>query len=215
MHFTREPIIETIITPKEGHKLVIRNSKGGGQEEFFVDAIEVIAFGQSSFYRSQEKPKSFVVPISDYEILEVRETRMALKASSVEKGIKIGGGREATLKLPQEGAAPDEPKRKERSRRQRKRRTRADEPVATTEEEKVEKVEREDRIPLIPPPTTLISETIARYKEPQIAPEETAKPEEKPVAAEPQPAEPPVKEPAPVPVEEPAPVESESEPPAS
>ena len=37
MHFTREPIIETVITPKEGSKLLIRNSKGGGKEDYFVD----------------------------------------------------------------------------------------------------------------------------------------------------------------------------------
>ncbi len=214
MHFTREPIIETIITPKEGHKLVIRNSKGGGQEEFFVDAIEVIAFGQSSFYRSQEKPKSFVVPISDYEILEVRETRMVLKASGVEKGIKIGGGREATLKTPQEEGALIEPKRKER-RRQRKRRVRDDEPAPTAGEEKPVRAEREEKIPLIPPPTTLISETIARYKEPQIKPEETPEPEKPSVPPEPVQKEAPATEPAAVPVEESTPVESESEPPAS
>ncbi len=208
MHFTREPIIETIITPKEGHKLVIRNSKGGGQEEFFVDAIEVIAFGQSSFYRSQEKPKSFVVPISDYEILEVRETRMVLKASTVEKGIKIGGGREATLKVPQEEGPPVEPKRKEQRRRQRKRRTRDDEPATATEEGKVEKTVREEKIPMIPPPTTLISETIARYKEPQIAQKESAEPKKQPVVV----PEPVQKE---VPVEEPTPVKSEAEPPNS
>ncbi|NGX54933.1 MAG: hypothetical protein KR126chlam2_00553 [Chlamydiae bacterium] len=209
MHFTREPIIETIITPKEGHKLVIRNSKGGGQEEFFVDAIEVIAFGQSSFYRSQEKPKSFVVPISDYEILEVRETRMVLKASSVEKGIKIGGGREATLKVPQEEGTPVEPKRKEQRRRQRKRRIRADEPATATGDEKVEKTVREEKIPMIPPPTTLISETIARYKEPQIAPKESAEPKEQPVVV------PELVQKEVPPVEKPTPVKSESEPPNS
>ncbi len=79
MDFTREPIIETIITPKEGYKLVIRSSKGVGQEEYFVDAVEVVAFGRAFFFRSLEKPKAFLVPISDYEVLEVREARMVLK----------------------------------------------------------------------------------------------------------------------------------------
>ena len=59
MDFTREPVIETIVTPKEGCKLVVRSSKGASHEEYFVDAVEVISFGNASFFRSLEKPKSF------------------------------------------------------------------------------------------------------------------------------------------------------------
>ena len=47
MNFTREPLVETVITAKDGYKLALRNSKGGTQEDFFVDAIEVISFGNS------------------------------------------------------------------------------------------------------------------------------------------------------------------------
>ncbi len=97
--FTREPVIETIITAKEGSKLVVRNSKGVGQEEYFVDAVEVISFGHAVFFRSLERPKCFVVPISDYEVLEVRETRIVLKKGVVEKGVKIGGWRESSADI--------------------------------------------------------------------------------------------------------------------
>lgn len=79
MDFTREPIIETVVTPRTGCKLVVRNSKGIGQEEYFVDALEVVSFGTSLFFRSQERPKSFLLPATDYEVLEVREARMILK----------------------------------------------------------------------------------------------------------------------------------------
>ncbi len=95
MDFTREPIIQTIITPKEGCKLVVRSSKNAGQEEYFVDAVEVVSFGQASFFRSLERPKPFLVPITDYEILEVREARMVLKNVGIDRSIKIGGGRES------------------------------------------------------------------------------------------------------------------------
>lgn len=95
MDFTREPIIESIVTPKEGCKLVVRSSKGGSQEEHFVDAVQVVSFGTSCFYRSLERPKAFLVPVSDYEVLEVREARMVLKNVGVERTIKIGGGRES------------------------------------------------------------------------------------------------------------------------
>ncbi len=95
MNFTREPIIETVITPREGCKLVIRSSKGSTQEDYYVEAVEVVSFGHSFFFRSQERPKSFLVPISDYEVLELKETRMVLKNVSTDRAIKIGGGREA------------------------------------------------------------------------------------------------------------------------
>jgi hypothetical protein len=80
--FTREPIIETVITPKEGYRLVVRSSKGAGYEEHFVDALEVVSFGTCMFFRCLERPKPFMVPVSDYEVLEVREPRMVLKTPS-------------------------------------------------------------------------------------------------------------------------------------
>ncbi len=94
MHFTREPIIETIITPKEGYKISIKNSKGGSAEEYLVDAVEVISFGQTFFYRSLERPKSFLLPVSDYELSEVKELRLVVKNPTVDKLIKIAGGKE-------------------------------------------------------------------------------------------------------------------------
>lgn len=102
MDFTREPIIETIITPKEGYKLVIRSSNNNSQEEFLVDAIEVVTFGQAYFFRSIERPKAFLVPVTDYEIVEVREARMVLKNAAVDRSIKIGGGRETPSKAQRE-----------------------------------------------------------------------------------------------------------------
>lgn len=93
MNFTREPIIETVITPKDGYKLTIRNTKGGSQEEYSVDAIEVVSFGQSMFFRSLERPKSFLLPVTDYEVVEVKETRVVLKNAPLEGSIKIAGGK--------------------------------------------------------------------------------------------------------------------------
>lgn len=99
MNFTREPIIETIVSSKEGYKLLVRSSKSGsGAEEYFVDAVEVVSFGQAFFFRSMERPKAFLVPVSDYEVLEVKEARVALKNVSHERNIKIGGGREASMR---------------------------------------------------------------------------------------------------------------------
>ena len=131
MDYTREPIVETVVTPREGCKLAVRNSKGAGTEEFFVDALEVVSFGNSFFFRSIERPKSFLLPVTDYEVIEVREPRIALKHGGVDRSIKIGGGKESSkgsnkgpAKETQDGEAPIpvEPKKRERRRHHRRRR---------------------------------------------------------------------------------------------
>lgn len=108
MDFTREPIIETVITPKEGCKIVVRSSKSAGQEEYFVDAVEVVSFGNALFFRSTERPKSFLVPATDYEVLEVREARLVLKNVGLDRAIKIGGGAKAVKEAPQEKVVSSE-----------------------------------------------------------------------------------------------------------
>lgn len=214
MDFTREPIIETVITPKEGCKIVVRSSKNVGQEEYFVDALEVISFGKAMFFRSLEKPKAFLVPASDYEILEVREARMVLKNVGMDRSIKIGGGREAkaTKEPVPEKAEPVEAeealtsedqaaggegraeKKRDRRRQQRRRRGREEpgkeegapgeatkigegeplltEAAVTNGEVRVSSESAAAQLStstfistLLPPPSTLISETIGRYKE--------------------------------------------------
>jgi hypothetical protein len=213
VNYTREPIIETIITPKEGCKLVVRNSRGAGQEEYFVDALEVVSFGSALFFRSLERPKAFLVPVTDYEVVEVRETRMVLKTAPIERGIKIGGGRESTTKVAKEppverpvlddeeatgtedlaGTSADgkeiRPEKKRERRRNRRRRGGREEgktPGRLPEEESGSSaMEESDLLPtpyaeestnsvqekvqpvftaLLPPPATLISETISRYR---------------------------------------------------
>lgn len=210
MDFTREPIIQTVITPKEGCKIVVRSSKNSGQEEYFVDALEVVSFGSAIFYRSLERPKSFLVPVSDYEVLEVREARMVLKNVGVDRAIKIGGGRDAVVRggrdhthekhevvsepeaeISEEAnkteAKTDARLDKKRDRRRNARRRRGRDDAAPKEgEEEAEVAEGEEKIQLpkpsvsegvipvpftsvltslLPPPSTLISETIARYRD--------------------------------------------------
>jgi hypothetical protein len=159
--FTREPIIETVITPKEGHKIVVRSSKNPGSEEYFVDAVEVVTFGNSSFFRSLERPKAFLVPVSDYEILEVREARIVLKNVGLDRSIKIAGGKENVQK-PKEvkeekvqetqaqqqererSSDPKENRRRDRRRQGRRRNVREDE---NPNEPKAD----EDKVVLTPP----------------------------------------------------------------
>ena len=96
MNFTREPIVETIISAREGYKLSLKSSKHVTQDEYLVDAVEVVSFSGALFFRSQEKPKPFFLPIHDYEVQEVREAKLTIKSPVMEKSIKIGGGKDAS-----------------------------------------------------------------------------------------------------------------------
>ena len=138
MNFTREPIIETVITPKDGCKLIVRNTSGDRQEEYSVDAVEVVSFGKSFFFRSLERPKAFLLPVSDYEVIEVKETRVVLKKASFEKSIKIGGGKKSKANAdstpsPTEDLQQKTEKKKRRVRRKKTTET-EDAPVSKTNE---------------------------------------------------------------------------------
>ena len=68
-----------------------------------------------------KKPKAFLLPLSEYEVLETRETRTVLKKPQVEKPIKIGKQSKLAAKpeeAPEEGESlgKEEPKKKERKR---------------------------------------------------------------------------------------------------
>ncbi|MES2199223.1 MAG: hypothetical protein V4489_03535 [Chlamydiota bacterium] len=206
MNFTREPIIETILSPKDGCKLCIRNSKIAGAEELFVDAVEVVSFGQAFFFRGQERPKPFLVPASDYEVFEVKETRVVLKNITHERNIKISGGREAFIKPPKEvvpekveelekeseekdlttEVVADVKTDKKRDRRRNRRKRMAEERKETGDKPKGSAddsdEEGEEDAPvaevkvtsamfthLLPPPPTLISETLGRLREKEAA----------------------------------------------
>ncbi len=162
MNFTREPITETIITPKEGNKLVVRNTKGGNSE-YNVDAVEVVNFGTALFFRSLERPKSFLLPVSDFEVVETKETRVAIKSAQIEKSVKISGGKTEETK------SEDQPEKKKR--RSRRRRVNEDKPSLaekakggdTTDDAKPASSPRQSS--LFAPPSSLISEQIGeKYK---------------------------------------------------
>ena len=195
MDFTREPIIETVITPREGYRLVVRSSKGAGSEEHFVDALEVVSFGSGIFFRSLERPKPFIVPVSDYEVLEVREPRMVLKTPS-EQSVKVKDPRQKQEREPkqqqqpqqaqgtetpaQEGGEPRQERgdrRRDRRRGLRRRRGGRDEQKQEGQEalpvEATAAGETESQVPsstpmlasILPPPTKLIRDDLKRLRE--------------------------------------------------
>jgi hypothetical protein len=160
VNFTREPIIETIITPREGYKLLLRSSKGAGKEEYLVDAIEIINFGNSIFFRSTERPNSFLVPVADYEIVEQRESKMILKNATIEKSIKIGGGKQEEDKSQ---------KRKKLIKRKTELEIRAPamEPTKGGGPDDETQVSSSILRKLFPPPPNLIKEKLSSLKSPE------------------------------------------------
>jgi len=182
VNFTRDPVVETVITPKEGCKLVVRSSKGNEGEDYYVDAVEIVSFGNFLFFRSLERPKSFLLPVSDYEVLELKETRMVLKTASSEKSIKIGTSKK------EEPAEESEKTADKRKRRSRKRKTLDHKkkiekeaiPMEILEKEKAlaeSKEVAEEAKPstftrIFPPPSTLIKEKLSKAKESELPSED-------------------------------------------
>lgn len=180
MNFTRDPIIETVITPREGCKLVIKNSKVQESESFVVEAIEVVSFGQSFFYRSKERPMSFLVPITDYDLTEEKQAKMVLKNASMDRSIKIAGGKELSQKVAKEEPKEEAPSAEKKKAKKKSKKSRKDKPEESDfdseedalREEVAPKVkQREFQEPpggfiskLFPPPATLIHESLAKYK---------------------------------------------------
>lgn len=140
MNFTREPIILTIITPKDGYRLSVR-SCFRGSEEYIVDAVEMISFGNDTFYRSLERTKAFFVPTNSYEVVEVKESGPSLKVrekskvQDVEKKRKIKRKKEETVTEKKGGDSDDETKKVSSSGGK-----------------------------LLPPPDKLIKESLERFK---------------------------------------------------
>jgi hypothetical protein len=215
VNFTREPLIETVIVPREGCRLVLRSSRNESEEEFTVDAVEIVSFGHALFYRSLERPRPFLVPVGDYEVVEVKESRVVLKNAQFERTIKIGGGREGSLRKDEDEeqvlpialedeiadesspGQPSQDKKRDRGGRNRNRRRRPSderedmkhrveeqtsgipqdfkpappkEAQAPREQQPREPREHQAAAPfthLIPPPTTLISHNIQKYKDQQ------------------------------------------------
>lgn len=171
MDFTREPLVETVITPKEGFKLIIRASSGNSEEEYSVGAVEVVSFGNCYFFRSLEKPKAFLLPMTEYEVVEARETRTVLKKPQIEKNIKIGGGKRMD-KEDKEDSSKEESKKREKKRSRKRRSGKEDKAREETPKEATKQVaegEKKEEVvvprrTLLPPPTSLISDQIDRYK---------------------------------------------------
>jgi len=163
VNFTREPLILSVITPKEGSKLVIRKSSGADHEDFFVDSVEIVSFEGAIFFRSLERPKSFVLPASDYEVLEVKETKMVLKNVSLEKSIKIGGNKDnnnqdkKNKKIHQKNKKQQLPPQKESVKKESVKKE-------SVKDEINEEVSSSVLRKLFPPPNVLIKERLTRYK---------------------------------------------------
>lgn len=214
MHFTREPIIESILSARDGYKLVLKNSKTPSSSEISSEVIEIVSFSGTVFYRSQDRSRNFLLPATDFEIVEVKDSRLVLKNISLDKSSKLPNppreqisdesadeGQEdqsssdQDIQAQQTSVSASQNSRLERRRERRRNRRRrhneeknADEKRESASDTPSELENHEEvalqsetsdegsstsmpmlipTLNLIPPPTTLISQTLARYKEKQ------------------------------------------------
>ena len=153
-----------------------RQSKSS-HEEYSVNAVEIVTIGRATFLRSTEVPY-FLLPAQDYYVCEVKETRVTLKSEGVEKGIKIGRKEEKQKEVESEANRErrDRKRKKNRNNNKKEEEKKVEnlEPISPVLRERLEKQ-------LIPPPPTLISETLARYKELEAAKEVIEMPPEMPL----------------------------------
>lgn len=151
-----------------------------------MDAVEVVTFGKAQFFRTLEKPKPFLLPINDYEVVEVREPRMVLKNVGSDRSIKIGQEKKAQQPKPQQQQQQRQPepevaaeergedKKRGGKRSDRRRRGGKSQPESETVEAQSSQEEPAQALAAAPspsamsallaPPTTLISETLTRYR---------------------------------------------------
>lgn len=162
MYFTRDPVVETLITAREGYRLLLRSTAHPEHEEFLVDIVEVVNLGSACFFRSLEKPKAFLVPMTDYALLEVKEQRVALKAPVVAPQQK--NTNKAAQKDNHRTDSPTSTQKNNTKKQKKQRKIGTEAESAPPIRETVEEPILEKPL-LIPPPTLLISDTISRYKE--------------------------------------------------
>ena len=111
--------------------------------------------------KEEEQPQEVMLPVkeddsSDYEVIEVKETKMPIKNVSLEKPIKISGG------ASRPDAKESSQKKKSEKRRSKKKRATKEEKIPsekTSEEVSSSVVKR-----LFPPPSTLIQEKLTQFK---------------------------------------------------
>lgn len=188
MQFTRQPIIETIITPKEGYKLQVRSVRAD-QGAHQVDALELVLFGTIPFYRSLEGLSPFLVPAANFEIEQVRETRAQLKhavnerakspkeshSKDAKKGSSVSSRDRQREPKRSEAEASDGDGNWERRKRLRKRHPTDDGASKGSKEEYRDSIPSESQDPamnlvpsppmvktydLVPPPTRLVAEAM-------------------------------------------------------
>jgi hypothetical protein len=178
MNFTREPILETIISAKEGFKLKIKSTKNEGGTEFLVDAVEVVCLGTTFFYRSGEPSHTFFIPAQDFEICQVREARLLLKTPT-EKAIKIAGGAEGGEKSKehnQQNSKPHKEKVQEKKVEQNKQEPNKQEPKgeANVQKKHQEQKEVKQKQEKKPHPIHHQKKSIQTNADAEIAPKEAA-----------------------------------------
>ena len=170
MDFTREPIIESIIVPADGYKLSVRKA-AQTDEGVLLEAVELVSFQNHLFYRSKANKKAFLVPVDQYELVEVRDVKVSLKKPTATPK-SSNNENDTTVSFPSKKAAAEStPKKRESTKRKSTRKTSSKKRAQEAEpvEESVD-AKATDTValpvfsPLLRPPSTLISETMSIKK---------------------------------------------------
>ncbi|MEC8307253.1 MAG: hypothetical protein VXZ72_05365 [Chlamydiota bacterium] len=81
MEFTREPIIETVISASEGYLLHLKH----GSETYQVISLQIVSWGSLFFVRSLEQDHQFLMPLDEVAITEHKVSYAGLRLPANEK----------------------------------------------------------------------------------------------------------------------------------
>ena len=80
MHFTRDPIVETVLTARDGYKFNLTHMSNG--KEYSTTVVQIVSIGNVVCYCSVDQVDSFLLPLAEYQLVEVKEAKLPLKMPS-------------------------------------------------------------------------------------------------------------------------------------
>lgn len=81
MYYTREPIILSVLSAKEGYNLVLKSTKISNEEPYAVASVSIVNFSGAIFYRSLFD-RDFLLPVSDYIVVEEKQVKLNVKLAT-------------------------------------------------------------------------------------------------------------------------------------
>lgn len=109
MDFTRIPLLETILTAREGYVLHLHNC-WREEEHYTAAALQLVTIGGVLFYRAAEDPCLFLLPANAYRVTESKQPSLGLVYSKEQRRPRKGNTRKRRRQSTNDKEQPTEEK---------------------------------------------------------------------------------------------------------